>query len=455
VTTDTARSSPSVTWQVGPIVLSGLAARMARGVSWNLIGSVFNQGSTFLVNVVLAQTWGLYAFGQYAVVQSTITAVIYVAQLATGYTATRYVAQFRTADPVRAGRLLALCTAVTVAMSFVAAMLLVAASATMSRVVFHDVGLQWPFYVAALVIVPGVLNAFMMGALVGLEGYDELGKAGIASGVLYIIFCTGGALSFGLDGAIAGLAASAAAQSLLLARGFRRELRRQGIRLRWDTLWQERGVLFRFAIPATLGGMVAMPGIWVANAILASRGGGFDQVGLFAAANTFRAAVLFLPGIVNSVGLSLLNNQHGLGDERGYRRTYWTNLGVNAGAATMAGAAVLLLAPWLLALFGREFHGASRVMMVLMVATIAEASCIALVQPLQTQDRVWLVFAAVILPCYTILVSLAWLVTPTLGAVGLAVAYVAGWGFAILSAAVLVRMFGVWGRPSSSRGVVA
>jgi O-antigen/teichoic acid export membrane protein len=211
-------------------------------------------------------------------------------------------------------------------------------------------------------------------------------------------------------------------------------------------LWEERGILGRFAIPATLSGIVAIPGVWVANAILASRGGGFDQVGLFAAANTFRAAVLFLPGIVNSVGLSLLNNQHGVRDERGYRRTFWTNLAVNAGLAAIAATGVLLFAPWLLALFGRQFHGASHVLILLMLATVAEASCIALVQPLQTQDRVWLVFAAVILPCYTILVACAWFVTPAFGAVGLGGAYLAGWGLAILSAAVLVRIFGVWER---------
>jgi O-antigen/teichoic acid export membrane protein len=441
-----------VRWRLGPIVLSGLAARMARGVSWNLLGSVFNQGSTFLVNVVLAHTWGLYAFGQYAIVQSTITAVVYVAQLATGYTATRYVAQFRTNDPSRAGRLLALCTAATIAISAIAAIALFAAAATMSTAVFHDPGLEWPFYVAALVVVPGVLNAFLMGSLGGLEGYDELGKAGIASGVLYVVFCTGGAHVWGLNGAIAGLAFSAAIQSLLLVRGFRRELRRQGIRLEWAGLWQERGILGRFAIPATLSGMVAVPGIWVANAILANRGGGYDQVGLFAAANTYRAAVLFLPGIVNGVGLSLLNNQRGVGDERAYRRTFWTNLAVNAGLAALAAAAVFLLAPWLLALFGREFRGASRVLIVLMAATVCEASCIALVQPLQTQDRVWLVFAAVILPCYTILVALAWFVTPAFGAVGLGGGYLAGWGFAILSAAVLVRIFGVWESRSARLG---
>lgn len=445
MTPDTVRPSPAVRYQVGPFVVSGLAARMVRGVGWNLIGSVFNQGSTFVVNIVLAHSWGLHAFGRYAIVQSTITAVIYVAQLATGYTATRYVAQFRSADPVRAGRLLALCCAVTVAMSIAAAALLVGASSTMSRTVFHDAELELPFYVASLVVIPGVLNAFFMGALAGLEGYDELGKAGVASGVLYVVFCAGGAWAFGLTGAIAGLSLSAAIQLSLLVRGFRRELRRQQIRLQWGTLWHERGILGRFALPATLSGIVAVPGVWVANAILAGRGGGLDQVGLFAAANTFRAAVLFLPGIVNGVGLSLLNNQHGLGDERSYRHTFWTNLGVNAAAAAAGAIGVVLLAPWLLVLFGREFQGASGVLAILMLATVAEASCVALVQPLQTQDRVWIVFAAVILPCYTTLITLAWIVTPTRGAAGLAFGYVAGWALAIASAAALVRTFGIWG----------
>jgi len=160
--------------------------------------------------------------------------------------------------------------------------------------------------------------------------------------------------------------------------------------------------------------------------------------------------VLFCPSIINNVGLSLLNNQHGLGDERRYRRIFWFNVATNA-VIVMAGAAVVTFAgPWVLSVFGREFHAGYRVLVILMLATIPETLAVAAVQPLQSQDRVWTVFLAVILPCYSTLVLVAFALTPMLGASGLAWAYVAGWGVGITSAVFLVCRFGIW-HPTADR----
>ena len=52
-----------------------LRVRLVRGVGWNLVATVFNQGSTLALNVVLANLWGARLFGQFAIVQSTIAAI--------------------------------------------------------------------------------------------------------------------------------------------------------------------------------------------------------------------------------------------------------------------------------------------------------------------------------------------------------------------------------------------
>ena len=68
-----------------------LQGRLVRGVLWNIVGTVFNQGSTFVVDLILANLWGLKTFGEYAMVQSTVAVVASMAQFATGYTATKYI----------------------------------------------------------------------------------------------------------------------------------------------------------------------------------------------------------------------------------------------------------------------------------------------------------------------------------------------------------------------------
>src|SRR5579884_3743945 len=91
------------------------AARLSTGVAWSLLATVCNQGSTFAVNVMAANVLGRETFGRYAIIQSTLAAIAAMASFGLGYTATRFLAEFRATDPARAGRILGLCSAVALA----------------------------------------------------------------------------------------------------------------------------------------------------------------------------------------------------------------------------------------------------------------------------------------------------------------------------------------------------
>ena len=71
---------------------SNLHSRFQTGVAFNLVGTFFNQGSTFVVNIVVANLLGRQIFGEYAIVQNTLVAVSVFVQLGIGYVATKYVA---------------------------------------------------------------------------------------------------------------------------------------------------------------------------------------------------------------------------------------------------------------------------------------------------------------------------------------------------------------------------
>ena len=421
-----------------------MRARMARGVSWNLIGTVFNQGSTFLVNVVLANLWGVRTFGEYAIVQSTVVTVVQVAQLATGYTATRFVAEYRASDPERASRLLGLCAIVSGVMGAVATAILLLGAPVLARIALGEPALASALAVAALMVFPSVMNGFMTGALAGLESYPALGRVGILSGVGYAAACTLGGWAGGLHGAFAGVAVSAIFQALVLRRALLYEARAQHIEFRLSEAAREKDALVTFAIPAALNSFAYVPAIWLANTVVVSQPGGYEQIALFAAANNFRTVALFVPSVMNTVGMSLLNNQRGAGDERRFRRVFWANLALTASVA-VGGAAVLgVLGRWLLTWFGAGFSPAAPVLLPLLVASVLETSTLAMLHPVQNQNRVWTVFATVMLPCCAALVLGAWTWVPALGALGLAWAYVAGWSLALLSSVVLVMRLGLW-----------
>ena len=91
-----------------------LRGRFARGAAWSLIGAVISQGLTLAACILTARILGRAGFGELGIVNTTVGMFGVFAGLGLGLTATKYVAEFRANDPARAGRILALSSAVAV-----------------------------------------------------------------------------------------------------------------------------------------------------------------------------------------------------------------------------------------------------------------------------------------------------------------------------------------------------
>jgi O-antigen/teichoic acid export membrane protein len=437
------RQDAAVSGPVASPVPPSLRARLTYGVAWNFLGVVFNQGSTFLVNVLLAHILGLKVFGEYAMVQSTMGAAALLAQMATGYTATKYVAELRSTDPARAGRVIGLLGLAAVGTATLTALILLVSSPWLAADLLRHETLTPALAVASGAVFFMATSGFLMGALAGLEEYRTLGLAGVASGIIYVAMCVAGARVAGLAGAVTGVALSGAVQSVILWQAVRLQARRHGIQIRLHHLETEAAIIVRFAIPAALSGFIAMPALWVSNAFLARQDGGFALLALFSASNSFRIIVLFLPNIVNNVSMSLLNHQWGLRDDRSYRRVFWANLAVMLTIVCLGAATVAILGRWLLLWFGPEFSKGYTVLIILMAVTIFESAATALYQVIQSRGRIWWSVAAVTIPGYGTLTVLAWYLTPAYGAIGLAWAHLGGWIVALAACGAIASKLGV------------
>jgi len=420
-----------------------LGVRATRGVVWNLIGTTFNQGSTFAANVLLANVLGVRLFGEYAIVQSTISVFSVLGQLAMASTATKYVAELRVHHHDRIGRLIGTLGAVSSGMALVAALLLFMGGPWIATVLLQEPGVAGPLRVASVVLFFAVANGFLIGALAGLEHFTAIGRVGVIGGSFYLVAAVAGGMLAELHGALIGIGLSGLLQLALYWVALRSELHRIGIRLRLGFAETDAGILVRFAVPAALNGFVSVPAIWFGNALLVRQPGGFDSMALFAAANSFRVLVLFLPNIVNNVNMALINYQRGVRDSARFRRVFWVNLAATLGIVLAGATGVTLLAPWLLGLFGPEFAAGQAVLLVLMLVTIPESLSLALRQIIQSHERLWYAFWGVTVPCYATLAALAWFLIPIMGARGLAWAYLAAWVLALAANTLMVRRLGI------------
>jgi len=400
---------------------------------------VCNQGSTLLSNLAIANVLGRVAFGEYAIVLSTVQAATALAGLGIGYTATRYIAEWRHRDPVRTGKLLGMFSRIAWITGFAALGLLSVASTNLANGILRAPALGTSLAIAAATALFMVRNSFLLGALAGFEAFRRIGMAGVSTGAVYLLATIGGARIQGVSGAAIGLLVSALAQSLILSWMLHKEKRAQSVPNLAAPFAEERNLLLRFAVPAALSGLTSVPVLWAIQALVARSPFGFEAVAGYAAGLNFLTVVLFVPTIVNSVAMPWINRRRALAGGAGFRNALRTNLLLTA---TITGAAVVLLAligrP-LLGLYGSDFRNDYAAVLVLLVAALPEALTIALNQSLQARERMWRALVGINLPRDLIILIAAGLLVPRYGALGAAGAYFVGRSVGLFMIAVMVR----------------
>lgn len=415
-----------------------LRERLFKGTVFNFIAVAFNQGSTLIVNIIVARILLKQTFGEYAMVQSTLLTVSALSQVATGYTAAKYISEYRSSDPERAGRIMGLCALVSALMAGLGTILLIALAPWLA-----DKMLKAPHLAVALMAGSGFLlfssiNGYQTGALSGLEAYGSLAKAGLVSGIAAIAAISLGGWWGGLNGTLIGLSLSAFVRCLVHNRWLRMENRLQDITpLYRVSLSQEKTIILKFALPAAIAGYYAIPMIWLGNSILVRQRGGYEEMASYAVAMNIRNLLLFTPVVINSVASSILNHVKGSGEREQYGLLYLFN--VTFVFFVTLGTALIL---WffsnpILGVFGKNFTAGKSILFILLVSGVFEATTGSIYQRIQNSGRMWLSFIYINLPLGPLFVIIALGTVPKLGAIGLGIAHVVMTALSLLGTCVL------------------
>ena len=409
-----------------------LRSRFQAGLIWNLLGAIFNQGSTFVFNIIAANLLGREMFGEYGMVASTLTTLVFVAQLACGYTVTKYVAEYRLVDKEKTGRIVGMLQITVLFAAGTVASGLALGARWLAYSVLKAPELRAGLTIGAAVVFLNVLIGFSMGVLAGFEAYKKLARSLILMGVFYLAVCTLATRAGGLNGAFAGLFLSALFGCILLGSAVRSECHEQHVPLRYGWFGDLKRLLTKFAFPAAASGLTFLPALWFGSATLVRQRDGYVQMALFSASYTLMTAVLFIPNITNVVGWSLLNHHRAPRHAEQYRSTFRMNL-MFVGCVVLAGAATLsVVGTHLLNWFGKSFADGYSVLLIMLGAAIPQAVAQTALQHVQSAGYMWTSFFSVILPRDLLIVILAYLLIPKYSAAGFAAAYAVAWTIALI-----------------------
>ena len=373
-------------------------------------------------------------------IQNTLLSISGVAQIATGITVTKFVAEYRSTEKEKAGKILGLCSLLTLITGLISTVVLIVAGQFVSNYL-RAPQLTVLFMIGSFFIFFSVVNGYQVGALAGLESYNSIAKGGMVYSLFYVIAGIMFATKWGLEGAVIGLVITSSLRWYVYYLILRSEGKRQNIFIQYKNVWAERLIISKFALPAAISGISTLPVLWLANSFLVRQENGFSQMGLYSAANNLRVLTLFLPLMLNNVGTSLLNNKKGLGDGEQFKNLFWINFIMTAIFISSGIVVVSVAGDRILSLFGKDFIEGRSILLILLLSTIPEGLAVAAYQVIQSSARMWLSLFAVTIPRDLSFILFAYYLIPKYGGRGLAVAYSLAWVIACSIIIIIVAFF--------------
>ena len=358
-----------------PFVDPSLQRRIASGATWSIAGAGFASGLAMLSNVVCARLLGATRFGELAIVLSTTNLFVSLFTSGLSMTAAKYVAEHRTTDPGRAGTVIGLSSVVSAIVGAATALMIVAMAPWLSREILGVTGLAGALSLGAVVLFFGAVNGSQMGALSGLEAFDQIAFANLVRGAATVVFVTLGAAWSGIAGALLGYVAVGAVTSIFYQMAVRRECARKAIAISYRFDRHDLSILWRFTLPVLLTTLSFTPASWWSNVLLA-KNSGYAETGVFNAVYQWLMLIQFFSSAVAGIALPMLSNVHAERDPEKYKRCLAVNFLLTSAPAIAIAIPVALCSRFIVKLYGSSFENGASALALISVAAVLSAMCI-------------------------------------------------------------------------------
>lgn len=374
-----------------------LRRSLASGAFWSLIGAVCSRGFTLVASILIARFLGKAGYGQWGIILVTVGMFAQYASFGASLTATKHVAELRKSDPGKAGRILSLVMLLGLMGVSTMALVCLGASRWLAYSLFQVPELFVPLMFAGIMLFCMVGTQMLQGALAGFEDFRRIARINLAQGIVLFIAAVPLTWRLGLVGTVIGMSISQAAALVLCLRAVLKKSRDHGMPISTKGVWQERRILWHYAAPSFLTGGITGPAWMLSKAIVARIPGGVVGLGGFQAAFRWRDIVLFVPGAVRRVTLPMLSGLKGANDRRRFIKALWANIAVNGGVAFIGAIPIMLLSPWILSLYGRDFRQDWDIMVILVGSGVFQAVKDVLSQVTASMGKMWWNFGMAII----------------------------------------------------------
>lgn len=271
---------------------------------WAILGNVLSKGLSLLSGILVARLLGSEIFGQFGVIKNTLLTSAIFATFGLGYTATKYVSEYKNKDSGYLILILKYSQRITFFFSICLALTIFIFSSFFAEKILNELELSIPLKIACIYIVFNAVNTTQIGIISGFGGFKKMTKINLYVGVFTFIITVGLSYFYDLYGALV---------ALILSQIFNWYLNFKVIntyKANYDignndskTSKKYLKEILTFSFPIALQEAIYSFSSWGINVILVTYAA-FSDVGVYSAAMQWNVIILFIPAILRNVILS-------------------------------------------------------------------------------------------------------------------------------------------------------
>lgn len=352
---------------------------------WSLIGSTIGRGLSLVAGILVARFLGKDIYGEYGIIKTTLIYIEIFSTFGLGYTATKYIAEYKQSDPSKVSSVCSAALRITLATSgFMALMVLLFAKQI--AVLIDAPHLYNTLRITSAGIIVNAINVAQIGILSGFAEFKVIARNTTISG--FIIFVLTAVLTYflGLNGAVVSLVLSYSIQCILNNISVKRSLVNFVSFISPKGLYKE---LIVFSFPIALQESLYSITAWVTSYLLIKLSG-YGELGLYSAAGQWASIICFIPGILRNVTLSHLSSS--ITNQGKHDRTMNAMLLVNLASTGLMFVFIILFRRIICSFYGSSFDGLEAVLLVLTFDAIFSSVSNVYVQEFMSKGKNWFVF---------------------------------------------------------------
>ncbi|WP_208414633.1 oligosaccharide flippase family protein [Paenibacillus castaneae] len=281
-------------------------SRLLKGLSWNVVGIIGQKSFTMISSILVARMLGATVFGEYGIINGTVSMFATFAGLALGMTSTKIIAEYKTNDKNKVERVLGLTNLFAVLSGIIMMVLVYLLADWLAINHLNNKSIAIYLKIAAIGLLFNTFNGVQRGSLSGFEKFSHIAKVDVLMGISSCFLTLYFTYYYGLIGLVTVGIAISVINNIVCTYLIRRTLKQNNMKINYKEFYKEINIFWYFSLPSMLSSIMVGPVTWFANTVFVKIPNGYTELGIYNAANQWKTLLMLLPQTFSMVMLPIL-----------------------------------------------------------------------------------------------------------------------------------------------------